>query len=145
MTNWCHLVLELNAVLVAQMVKNPPAMRETWVQTLGFFPGLGRFPWRRAWQPTSVFLPGESHGQRCLAGYSPWDHKKLDMTERLSTVLEWNRHLLLQISHQLGEDQISGLRCIWHLKGCSEASWPFSMSRTDFILISQPQTGFSKL
>ena len=34
-------------------------------------PGLGRFPWRRKWQPTPVFLPGESHGQRCLAGYSP--------------------------------------------------------------------------
>ena len=40
--------------LVAQMVKNLPAMWET-----GFNPGLGRFPWRRAWQPTPVFLPGE--------------------------------------------------------------------------------------
>ena len=33
---------------------------------LGSTPGLGRFPWRRAWQPTPVFLPGESHGQRSL-------------------------------------------------------------------------------
>ena len=29
-------------------------------------------PWRRVWQPTPVFLPGESHGQKCLVGYSPW-------------------------------------------------------------------------
>jgi len=37
----------------------------------GFDPWAGKNPWRRAWQPTSVFLPGESHGQRILAGYSP--------------------------------------------------------------------------
>ena len=40
---------------VAQMVKNPPAMRETWVQSW-----IGKISWRRAWQPTPVFLPGES-------------------------------------------------------------------------------------
>ena len=39
-------------------------------------------PWRRKWQPTSVFLLGESHGQKSLAGYSPWGHKELDMPER---------------------------------------------------------------
>ena len=38
-------------------------------------PELGRFPWRTAWQPTPVFLPGKSHGQRRLVGYSPWGHK----------------------------------------------------------------------
>ena len=38
-------------------------------------------PWRRAWQPTPVFLPGESHVQRSLGGYSPRDLKKLDVTE----------------------------------------------------------------
>ena len=37
--------------------------------------------WRRAWQPTPVFLPGESHGQRRLVGYSPKSHKGSDMTE----------------------------------------------------------------
>ena len=42
---------------------------------------VGRIPWRRAWQPTPVFLPGDSRGQRSLVGYSPWDHKELDMTE----------------------------------------------------------------
>ena len=42
---------------------------------LGLIPGSGRSPWRRAWQPTPVFLPGESQGQRSLVGYSPWDHR----------------------------------------------------------------------
>ena len=43
--------------------------------------------WRRGWQSTPVFLPGESHGQRSLAGYSPWGHKELDTTEWLSSSL----------------------------------------------------------
>ena len=64
------------------MVKNPPAMRETWVRPL-----VGKIPWvgkRWAWQPTPVFLPGEPPWTESLAGYSPWGHKELDMTERLS-------------------------------------------------------------
>ena len=50
----------------------------------GLTPGLGRFPWRRKWPPTPVFLPEESHGQKSLVGYNPWGLKKLDMTELLS-------------------------------------------------------------
>ena len=42
----------------------------------GFDPWVGKIPWRRARQPTSVFLPGKSHGQRSLGGYSPWGHKE---------------------------------------------------------------------
>ena len=38
----------------------------------GFHPWAGKMPWRRAWPPTPVFLPGDSHGQRSLVGYSPW-------------------------------------------------------------------------
>ena len=68
------------ASMVAQTVKNPPAMQETSVRSLGW-----EVCWRRAWQPTPVFLPGEFHGQRSLTGYRPWGHKELDMTERLST------------------------------------------------------------
>ena len=49
--------------LVAQLLKNLPAMWET---------SVGKIPWRMAWPPTQVFLPGESHGQRSLAGYSSW-------------------------------------------------------------------------
>ena len=46
-----------------------------------FHPWVRKIPWKRSWQPTPVFLPGESHGQRSLVGYSPWDHKELDTTE----------------------------------------------------------------
>ena len=50
-----------------------------------FSPQVGKVPWRRAWHPTPVFLPGESHGQRSLTGYSPWGSTESDTTERLST------------------------------------------------------------
>ena len=64
-------------------VMNLPASAEdtrTWVQFLGW-----EDPWRRKWQPTPVFLPGEFHGQRSQAGYSPSGHKESDMTECLNT------------------------------------------------------------
>ena len=64
------------------LVKNPPANAGD-VRNAGWTPGLGRFPRKRAWQPTPVFLPGDSHGQRSLTGYSPWGHKELDMTEAI--------------------------------------------------------------
>ena len=48
---------------------------------------VGKIPWRRAWQPTPVFLPGEFHGQRSLAGGSPWGCKQSDTTEQLSVRL----------------------------------------------------------
>ena len=48
----------------------------------GLISGSGRFPWRREWQPTPVFLPGESQGKRALAGYSPWGCQQSTMTER---------------------------------------------------------------
>ena len=43
--------------------------------------GVGKIPWRREWQPTSVCLPRKCHGQRSLVGYNPWDHKESDMSE----------------------------------------------------------------
>ena len=48
---------------------------------------IGKIPWRRVWQPTPVFLPGEFHEQRCLASYSPWGHKELDTIEQLILLL----------------------------------------------------------
>ena len=51
------------------------------LKTCRFNPWVGKIPWRRAWQPTPVFLPGECSGQRSLAGYSPRGHKQLDMAE----------------------------------------------------------------
>ena len=67
----------IEASLVAQMVKNLPA-----VQTPGFDPWVGKIPWRREELPTPVFLPEESHGLRSLAGCSPWVAKS---QTRLST------------------------------------------------------------
>ena len=49
-----------------------------------FHPRVGKIPWRRKRQPTPVFLSGESHGQRILAGYSSWGRKESDTTERPS-------------------------------------------------------------
>jgi len=61
---------------VAQTVKNLPAMQfNLWA---------GKIPWRRKWQPTPVFLPGEYHEQRSLVGYSPWDCKESDTTKLLT-------------------------------------------------------------
>ena len=62
--------------LVPQMVKDLPAMQETWVQSLGLEDLL-----EKGMATTPVSLPGEFHGQRSLAGYSPWGCKELDMTE----------------------------------------------------------------
>ena len=53
-------------------------------QTLEFNSWVRKIPWRRACQPTPVFMPGESHGQRGLLGYGPWGHNMSDKTERLS-------------------------------------------------------------
>ena len=52
-----------------------------------FDPWVRKIPWRREWQPTPVLLPGEFHGQRNLAGYSPWGRRALDLTEQLTLSL----------------------------------------------------------
>ena len=76
------------ASLVAQTVKNLPVMQKT-----GFNSWVGKSPWRRNWWPTPVFLPGKSHGQRRLAGYSTWGHKESDTTERLTlSILHTRNH-----------------------------------------------------
>ena len=69
--------MHFGASQVAVVVKNRPASAADGSLT----PGSGRSPWRRAWQPTPMFLPGESHGQRSLAGCSPWVRKELGAPE----------------------------------------------------------------
>ena len=61
----------------------------------GFDPWVWKIPWIREWLPTLVFLPGQSHGQRRLEGYSLWGHKKSDTTEQftLSQPRKERRHL----------------------------------------------------
>ena len=65
-----YICVYIEASLITQLVKNLPAMQETWVWSR-----VRKIPWRRKWQPTPVFLPGEVHWQRNPAGYSPWTHK----------------------------------------------------------------------
>ena len=52
-----------------------------------FKPWVGEIPWRRSWKSNLVFLPGESHGQRSLVGYSPWGRKESDTTQQLTLLL----------------------------------------------------------
>ena len=88
--------------IMVLVVKNPPAnARHT--HTLGS-------PWRKAWQPTLVFLPGEAHGQRSLAGYSPWDHQELDTTDVMQHHVP--RTVLINREHQYHPSQCGGKRSI---------------------------------
>ena len=66
------------------MVKNSSAMQKT-CRRHRFDPWVKNILWRRKWQPTLVLLPGKSHGQRILVGYSSWGCKDADMTEQLNT------------------------------------------------------------
>ena len=61
-------------------IKNLPTKAGD-TRDMGFNPWVRKILWRRKWQPTPVFLPGKSHGQRNLVGYSPWDCKEVDATE----------------------------------------------------------------
>ena len=93
--------LDLWVCLVVQMVQNPPATWETWVGSLGWL----RSPGEGNWLPTPVFLLGELHGQRSLAGYSPSDCKESDRTERLSS-FTW---LIMERRQVILTEQI----CFW--------------------------------
>ena len=98
----------------------------------GFNPWVGRIPWRRKWQPTSVFLPGKSYGQRSLVGYSPWDHKRIRHNEGQITT-HTHTHLPLdplapwlpniQISAQSAETQ--GVPMLPRSLSCEDTSWRF--------------------
>ena len=75
------------ASLMAQMIKNLPAVQETKVEGRFFTIWaiwVRKIPWRRKWQPAPVFLPGEFCGQESLVGYSPGDVKESDTTEWLN-------------------------------------------------------------
>ena len=64
---------------VVLVVKNLPTTARD--MRLRFDPWVGKIPWRMAWQPTPVVLPGESHGHRSLEGYRPQGHKESNTTE----------------------------------------------------------------
>ena len=73
-------------------------MQETW-----FDSWVRKIPWRRKWQSTPVLLPGKSHGQKSLVGYSPWGRKELDTTEHTFFLLS-GLYSSVQISHSVMSD-----------------------------------------
>ena len=90
------------------MVKNLPERICLQCGRPGF--GIGKIPWRREWLSTPVFLLGEFHGQRSLAGYSPWGRKRSDTAERptlrrisLVTATRIISYLLSQIIHYFSQ------------------------------------------
>ena len=73
-----HSLVSYNTAWASQVVlvaKNPPAD----ARDNRFNPWVGKMPLSRKWQPTPLFFPGESHGQRSLVDYSPWGHKESDV------------------------------------------------------------------
>ena len=81
---------------VVLRVKNPPA-NAGYARDGGSITGSVKIPWRRKWQLSSVFSPGESHGQRSLEGYSPRGGKELDMTECAHTHTHTHTHTLASV------------------------------------------------
>ena len=71
----------LNSRLARWLRGKEPAHQCQRCRRHRFNPWVGKIPWRRKWQPTLVFLPAESHGQRSLVSYSPWGRQELDKTE----------------------------------------------------------------
>ena len=78
------------------VVKKPPANAGDIWDVGGFDPWVRKIPWRRKWQPTPVFLPGESHGQRSLVGHSSWGPKRMT----------WLKHTHLILSTVLCEQEL---------------------------------------
>ena len=76
---WVDSILELSSAKYLIGLPRQISGKEPSCQS-SFDPWLGKIPWRKKWQPTPIFLPGEDNGQRSLAGYSPWDHRESDMT-----------------------------------------------------------------
>ena len=84
LSNWTHIHIFIRAY-----IKLASLVAQWWrihllCRRCGFCPCIKKISWWRKWQPTPVFLPGKSHGQKSLEGYSPWDRKELDMTYQVS-------------------------------------------------------------
>ena len=93
--------------------KEAPAMQETWVRSL-----VLEIPWRRKWQPTPVFLLGKSHGQRSLAGYSPWGRKESGTTEHARNAFSFQKpgssHWPISTHGTASQNVLMGIhKCRW--------------------------------
>ena len=103
-----------------------------------FDPWVRRIPWRRKWQPTPVFLPGKSHGQRSLVSYNPWGHKESDTIEWLSThihiisIPSSRRKTAGWISAQYKGDIKTCLSPWWTVKALQEGINAFQIARRSY-------------
>ena len=127
------------ASLVVQMVKNPPAMQETW-----FDSWVRKIPWRSEWLPTLliVCLPGEFHGQRSLVGCSPWDPTELDMSEQLTLSMYYCCHSVpdVQAGFRKGRrarDQIANI----HLGSSKKHESSRKTSTSALLIMPKPLYG----
>ena len=84
--DWIYGFCQASQVVL--VVKNIPARRH---KIPGLSPWVRKIPWRRKWQSMPVFLPGESHGQRSLAGYSPWGHKELAQLSTCTKTVDFGK------------------------------------------------------
>ena len=91
---WYFIIAILPLGLSRWFSGKEPACQCRRHKRCGFNPWVRKIPWSRRWQLTPVSLPGESHGQRSLAGYSPRDCKEPDRTELLNTHTHTHTHTL---------------------------------------------------
>ena len=99
--------------VVTQLVKNPPAMRETWV-----YPWVGKMPWRRERLPTPVFWPGEFHGLYIVHGVAKSQIRLSDFHFEVVAEIVW--WLLGNTRTQFRTPLLSGL-CFWKVKRCLQS------------------------
>ena len=140
----------LSAQRICLQCRGPPAMQEmqcnAWV---------GKIPWRRKWLPTPVVLPGKSHGQRSLAGHSPWGHQESDVSEQLNTLRCYSYRVsafVIKYVHKKSKLQkmksrnriqvsssqnslriiLASLRCMFtHVRDCYSQIWDVLMAQTE--------------
>ena len=124
--------------LVAQLVKNPPAMRETRSS-----PGLGRSPWRREWQPTTpVFLPGRIPRTEEPGGLSSMGSQRVrhnsDMTEQLtlSLLLELRIFVIIKMSFSLAYNSYVLYQLLNHENVTSWPPCPTQHALLSYVIIS---------
>ena len=127
---------------MAQMVKNLPAMQETWVRAW-----VGKISWRRAWQPTLVFLPGKFHGQRSLAGYIPWGLQRVGNDWATNTHTQTHTHIILATTmrrYYKGYSEVQGMTImsIWaEVFSVAKISWFWLLYDTFFLIFQRTYIG----
>ena len=110
----------------------------------GFDPWVEKIPWRRKWQSTPVFLPGKSHGQRNLEGYSPWGPKESDMTEHAHKDRRWKANMFIS-SIYIPDHHLKPSLSTSHLKHLSQSQWPTTSQTLSISSKEKYKSKFLKL